>query len=69
MAIRVLRPFPKDLLASALKNAKSVAVLDRNCPMGTTGVVFSDVCSVMLDNGINIPVSIHHVLSRRYYGA
>ncbi|MGE4399077.1 MAG: 2-oxoacid:ferredoxin oxidoreductase subunit alpha [Campylobacterales bacterium] len=55
IAIRVLRPFPKDLLAAALKNAKSVAVLDRNCPMGTTGVVFNDVCSVMLDNGINIP--------------
>jgi pyruvate ferredoxin oxidoreductase alpha subunit len=56
VAIRVLRPFPKEELAAILKNAKSVAVLDRNAPMGTTGVVFNDVCAVMLDHGINIPV-------------
>ncbi len=56
VAIRVLRPFPKELLAEILKNAKSIAVLDRNAPMGTTGVLFNDVCAVMLDSGINIPV-------------
>lgn len=56
VAIRVLRPFPKDELAAILKNLKSVAILDRNAPMGTTGVLFNDVCAVMLDNGINIPV-------------
>jgi pyruvate ferredoxin oxidoreductase alpha subunit len=56
VAIRVLRPFPKEELAAILKNAKSVAVLDRNAPMGTTGVVFNDVCAVMLDHGICIPV-------------
>jgi len=56
VAIRVLRPFPIEELAAILKNAKSVAVLDRNAPMGTTGVVFNDVCAVMLDNGICVPV-------------
>ena len=56
VAIRVLRPFPKAELAKILKNAKSVAVLDRNAPMGTTGVMFNDVCAVMLDNGISVPV-------------
>ncbi len=56
VAIRVLRPFPKELLAQIIKNAKSIAILDRNAPMGTTGVLFNDVCAVMLDNGINIPV-------------
>lgn len=55
-AIRVLRPFPKELIAKALKNAKSVAILDRNAPMGTTGVLFNDICAIMLDEGINIPV-------------
>ena len=56
VAIRVLRPFPIEELAAILKNAKSVAVLDRNAPMGTTGIVFNDVCAVMLDNGICVPV-------------
>lgn len=56
VAIRVLRPFPKEELAEIVKNAKAVAVLDRNAPMGTTGVLFNEVCSVMLDNGIVTPV-------------
>ncbi|HRF55938.1 MAG TPA: 2-oxoacid:ferredoxin oxidoreductase subunit alpha [Campylobacterales bacterium] len=56
VAIRVLRPFPIEELAKVLKNAKSVAVLDRNAPMGTTGVIFNDICAIMLDNGIYVPV-------------
>jgi pyruvate ferredoxin oxidoreductase alpha subunit len=56
VAVRVLRPFPKEELAAVLKNVKSVAVLDRVAPMGTTGVLFNDICAVLLDNGINVPV-------------
>lgn len=56
LAIRVLRPFPKNEVAEVLKNAKSVAVLDRCAPMGSTGHLFNDIAAVMLDNGINIPL-------------
>jgi len=56
VAVRVMRPLPKKEIAAALKNAKSVAVLDRCAPMGTTGSLFNDIASVMLDEGINVPV-------------
>ncbi len=55
VAVRVLRPFPKEEVAEVLKNAKAVAVLDRCAPMGTTGYLFNDVVVVMQDKGINIP--------------
>ena len=56
LAIRVLRPFPKEEVAAVLKNAKAVAVLDRCAPMGSTGHLFNDVAATMLDNGINVPL-------------
>lgn len=56
VAIRVLRPLPREELAAIFKNVKSVAILDRNAPMGTTGTVFNDVCSVLIDAGISVPV-------------
>lgn len=56
LAIRMLRPFPKVQLAEALKNAKSIAVLDRCAPMGTTGILHNEITAVLLDSGINIPV-------------
>ncbi len=56
VAIRVMRPLPREELAAIFKNVKSVAILDRCAPMGTTGTMFNDVCSVLLDAGINVPV-------------
>lgn len=54
VGIRVWRPFPKADLAEAIKNAKSVAVLDRSAPMGTTGALYNEVAAVMVENGINV---------------
>jgi pyruvate ferredoxin oxidoreductase alpha subunit len=53
VAIRLWRPFPKDAAAEAIKNAKSIAVLDRSCPMGTTGALYNEVAAVMVENGIS----------------
>jgi len=54
VGIRVWRPFPKDEMAAAIKNAKSVAVLDRSAPMGTTGALYNEVAAVMVENGISV---------------
>lgn len=56
IAIRVWRPFPKEALADAIKNAKSIAVLDRSAPMGTTGALYNEVTAVMVENEIQKPL-------------
>ena len=54
IGIRVWRPFPKDELADAIKNAKSIAVFDRSSPMGTTGALYNEVAAVMVENKMSI---------------
>jgi pyruvate ferredoxin oxidoreductase alpha subunit len=54
VGIRVWRPFPKEDLAEVIKNAKSIAVLDRSCPMGTTGALYNEVAAVMVENNIRV---------------
>ncbi len=41
--IRVFRPFPDEEICKIVKNAKIIAVLDRDIGYGTSGMVFSDV--------------------------
>lgn len=50
VGIRLWRPFPKADLANAIKNAKTVAVLDRSAPMGTTGALYNEVAAVIVEN-------------------
>ncbi|MGE4295293.1 MAG: 2-oxoacid:ferredoxin oxidoreductase subunit alpha [Campylobacterales bacterium] len=52
VGIRLWRPFPKAELAAALKNAKTVAVLDRSAPMGTTGALYNETAAVIVENGL-----------------
>jgi len=54
VGIRVWRPFPKADVAAAIKNAKSVAVLDRSAPMGTTGALYNEIAAVMVENSISL---------------
>jgi len=44
---RCFRPFPFDEIRDALKDVKSVAVLDRSCPMGAMGALFNEVTAAM----------------------
>ncbi len=44
--ITVFRPFPKKEIKAALKNAKVVAVIDRNISFGFGGAVYSEIASV-----------------------
>jgi pyruvate ferredoxin oxidoreductase alpha subunit len=56
VGIRLWRPFPKDDLFNVIKNAKSVAVMDRAAPMGTTGALFQEVSAVLIQNEMMKPV-------------
>ena len=54
--IRVLRPFPGEELAEALKNCKAVAVMDRAENYSTmSGPVGSELKAAMYDAGLNVP--------------
>lgn len=55
LKIRVFRPFPGKEIATALKNAKAVAVLDK-VPLvsGTPGPLYEDVVSAMFQEQVNV---------------
>ena len=44
---RCFRPFPFNEIRDALKDVKSVATLDRSCPMGAMGALFNEVSAAM----------------------
>lgn len=54
--VRMFRPFPAEEIAEALKNAKSIAVLDKADSLnGAGGALFEDVASSMFTNNVFIP--------------
>ena len=56
LKIRVFRPFPGELIAKALQNAKVVAVLDKVPLLSATGgPLFEDVVSSMFVEKVNVP--------------
>lgn len=55
LKIRYMRPFPKDEVVNALKNAKVVAVLEKDISFGSEGTVYTNVNSALLAGGVQIP--------------
>ena len=54
--VRMFRPFPSEEIAEALKNAKTVAVLDKSDSLnGAGGALFEDVVSSMFASNIHVP--------------
>jgi len=54
--IRLFRPFPKIRLIELLKNAKKIAVIDRNLSPGQEGVFCEELKSALYSRGNGIPV-------------
>ena len=50
----MMRPFPTEELAGALKNAKAIGVLDKDISFGYEGTVYTNVNSALVKKGINI---------------
>ena len=57
LKIRYMRPFPNEEIAQAVKNAKAVAVLEKDISFGNEGAVYTNVNSALQKAGINIPSS------------
>lgn len=55
LKIRYMRPFPKGEVVNALKNAKAVAVLEKDISFGSEGTVYTNVNSALLAGGVQIP--------------
>lgn len=47
LRVRVFRPFPKDEIYEAIKNADKIAVLDKNISFGIGGVLFNEIKAKM----------------------
>ena len=54
--IRLFRPFPKQRLIELLKNAKKIAVIDRNLSPGQEGIFCEELKSALYSRGNGIPV-------------
>ena len=57
LRLRYLRPFPNEEVAQAVKNAKSVAVLEKDISFGNEGTVYTNVNSALHKAGVNIASS------------
>ena len=55
--IRYMRPFPNEMIAQAVGNAKAAAVLEKDISFGNEGTVYTNVNSALYKAGISIPVS------------
>ena len=55
--IRAFRPFPNEEIAVALKNAKAVAVIDRNISFGNEGIFFTETKAALA--GLKKVPSLH----------
>ena len=56
LKIRMFRPFPAEEVAESLKNAKSIAVLDKADSLnGNGGALFEDVVSGMYVSNVHVP--------------
>ena len=55
LRIRYMRPFPTQEIADTVKNAKAVAVLEKDISFGAAGTVYTNVTSALQQAGLDIP--------------
>ena len=57
--VRCYRPFPAEAILEAAKDAKAIAVLDKNISLGHEGALYTDVKSVLYNEG---PLALGFIL-------
>ncbi len=55
LRIRYMRPFPSKEIAKAVKNAKAIAVLEKDISFGNEGAVFTNVNSALYTENVSVP--------------
>lgn len=57
LKVRSFRPFPKEQICEAVKNAHAVVVLDKNISIGTNeGALFTETKSCLYNSKVRVPV-------------
>jgi pyruvate ferredoxin oxidoreductase alpha subunit len=57
LKVRSFRPFPKEQVKEAIKNAHAVVVLDKNISIGTNeGALFTETKSCLYNSKVRVPV-------------
>ncbi len=56
LKVKLFRPFPVDIIRRALKNAKKVAVIDRNFSFGASGIFAQEVRAALCNAPDHAPV-------------
>jgi pyruvate ferredoxin oxidoreductase alpha subunit len=57
LKVRSFRPFPKEQICKAVKNAHAVVVLDKNISIGTNeGALFTETKSCLYNSKVRVPV-------------
>jgi len=55
LRLRYIRPFPNEEIVSIVKNAKSIAVLEKDISFGNEGTVYTNVNSALQKAGLALP--------------
>lgn len=55
LRVRYMRPFPSKEIAGAVRNAKAVAVLEKDISFGNEGTVFTNVNSAFYTEQVSVP--------------
>jgi pyruvate ferredoxin oxidoreductase alpha subunit len=57
LKVRSFRPFPKEQIREAIKDAHAVVVLDKNISIGTNeGALFTETKSCLYNSKVRVPV-------------
>lgn len=57
LRLRYIRPFPNEEIAETVRNAKAVAVLEKDVSFGNEGTVYTNVNSALHKAGLSVPTS------------
>ena len=57
LRIRYLRPFPNEEISNAARNAKAIAVLEKDISFGNEGTVYTNVNSALQKARLSLPTS------------
>ena len=57
LRLRYLRPFPNEEIVKLLKDAKAVAVLEKDISFGNEGTVYTNVNSALKKGNVTCPTS------------
>ena len=57
LKIRCMRPFPANAIASAVRAAKAIAVLEKDISCGYEGTVYTNVNSALKERGFETPIA------------